>query len=108
MQRGVDEVLVLVVVVDLTVVVAVLVEAMVSREERHNPQDGLQTDALTRSVKSVRRKDTQPWIAGIVMMRVIHHPTLKLLQLLHKDMVSIQIGTLTQLQQITLPQNWIS
>jgi hypothetical protein len=108
MQRVVDVVLILMAVVDLTVVVVVLVKATVPREERHNLLDGLQTDVLTRSVKSVRRKDTQPWIAGIVMTRVTHPPTPKTLQLLHKDMVLIQIGTLTLLQQITLLQNWIS
>jgi hypothetical protein len=108
MQRIVDVVLVLMAVVDLTVVVVVSVEATIPRDEHHNLLDGLQTDVSTRSVKSVRRKGTQPWIAGIIMTRVTHPPAPKLLQLLHKDMVLIQIGRLTLLQQITLLQNWTS
>jgi hypothetical protein len=67
MQRVVDMVaLVIVVAVDLIVVMVVSTGAMVPRERHHNLLDALKTDVSTRSVKFVRRKDTQPWIAGIV------------------------------------------
>jgi hypothetical protein len=105
MQRVVDVVaLVLVAAVVLIVVVVVSDGAMVPREGHHNLLDALKTDVSTRCVKSVRRKDTQPWIVGIVMTRATHPPTPKLLQLLHKGMVLIRIGILTLLQQITLLQ----
>jgi hypothetical protein len=76
-----------------------------SQGGHHNLLDALKTDVSTRSVKSVRRKDTQPWIAGIVTTRATHPPAPKLLQLLHKGMVLIRIGILTLLQQITLLQS---
>jgi hypothetical protein len=87
----------LVAAVILIVVEVVSAGAMVLREGHHNLLDTLKTDVSTRCVKAVRRKDTQPWIVGIVMTRATHPPTPKLLQLLHTGMVLIRIGILTLL-----------